>query len=85
MARAMLLHLRVHWPDEFDSSLWPFALSYAVWIYNRLPHSDRANMSAEDVFSSTYGGSTQLRRTRVFGCPTHVLDPKLQDGKKIPK
>ena len=46
----------------------PFALSYAVWIYNRLPHSSRANMSA-----------------RVFGCPTYVLDPKLQDGKKIPK
>ena len=53
MARTMLLHLRVHWPDEFDPSLWPFALSYTVWIYNRLPHLDCANMSAEDVFSCT--------------------------------
>ena len=47
MACAMLLHPRVRWPDEFDPSLWPFALSYAVWICNHLPHSDRANMSAE--------------------------------------
>ena len=42
-------------------------------------------MSAEDIFSCTYGGLTQLRRARVFGCPTYVLDPRLQDGKKIPK
>ena len=42
-------------------------------------------MSAEDIFSNTHGGLTQLRRARVFGCPTYVLDPKLQDGKKIPK
>ena len=39
----------------------------------------------EDVFSCTYGGSFQLRRARVFGCPTYVLEPRLQDGKKIPK
>ena len=57
MARAMLLHLRVCWPDKFDFSFWPFALSYAVWIHNRLPNPDHANMSAEDIFSCTYGGS----------------------------
>ena len=26
-----------------------------------------------------------LCRAKVFGCPTYVLDPKLQNGKKIPK
>ena len=26
-----------------------------------------------------------LLRSHVWGCPTFVLDPKLQDGKKIPK
>ena len=24
MARAILLHLQLHWPDEFDLALWPF-------------------------------------------------------------
>lgn len=28
---------------------------------------------------------TDLHRVRVFGCPVYVLDPKLQDAKKIPK
>ena len=26
-----------------------------------------------------------INRTRVWGSPLYVLDPKLQDGKKIPK
>jgi hypothetical protein len=26
-----------------------------------------------------------LRRAKVFGCPVYVLEPGLQDGKKIPK
>ena len=26
-----------------------------------------------------------FRRAHVFGCPVSVLEPKLQDGKKIPK
>ena len=26
-----------------------------------------------------------LSRSHVWGCPTFVLDPKLQNGKKIPK
>jgi len=26
-----------------------------------------------------------LQRLRVFGCPVYVLDPKLQDGKTLPK
>jgi len=85
MARAMLLHYRIHWPDEFDPAVWPFAMSYAVWIYNNLPHTDRANFSAEELFSNTYGGLSPLRRARVFGCPAYVLDARLQDGKKIPK
>jgi hypothetical protein len=26
-----------------------------------------------------------LQRSHVWGCPVYVLDPMLQDGKKIPK
>lgn len=85
MARAMLLHVRLHWLDEFDPNLWPFALDYAVWIYNHIPMPDRGGFSPEELFSRSKGGCELLRRLRVFGCPAYVLDPKLQDGKKIPK
>eukprot|EP00978_Attheya_sp_CCMP212_P040680 scaffold224920_cov33-Attheya_sp.AAC.1 len=39
-ARAMLVHQMIHWPDEGDKDLWPFALEYAVWIWNHLPNKD---------------------------------------------
>ena len=37
MAQAMLLHVQLNWPDEFDPSLWPFALNCTVEIYKNLP------------------------------------------------
>ena len=86
MARTMLLHLRLHWPEEFSPDLWPFALDYAVYIYNHVPRKGKAGApSPAEVFCGTKIGCRPLRRLRVFGCPTYVLDPRLQDGKKIPK
>ena len=85
MGRAMLLHVRIHWPEEFDASLWPFALDYAVWIYNHIPQADRGRMCPEELFTRTKHGCWVLQRVRVFGCPAYVLDARLQDGKKIPK
>eukprot|EP00977_Amphora_coffeiformis_P019172 scaffold6982_cov86-Amphora_coffeaeformis.AAC.2 len=86
MARAMLLHLRLHWPDEFSPDLWPFALDYAVYIYNHVPRKGKAGApSPIEFFCGAKVGCRPLRRLRVFGCPPYVLDPRLQDGKKIPK
>eukprot|EP00977_Amphora_coffeiformis_P018266 scaffold6350_cov75-Amphora_coffeaeformis.AAC.2 len=86
MARAMLLHLRLHWPDEFSPDLWPFALDYAVYIYNYVPRKGKAGApSPIEFFCGAKVGCRPLQRLRVFGCPSYVLDPRLQDGKKIPK
>lgn len=86
MARAMLLHMRLHWPDEFSADLWPFALDYAVYIYNHVPSKGKPGVpSPAEFFCGTKIGCRPLRRLRVFGCPAYVLDPRLQDGKKIPK
>ena len=86
MSRAMMLHLRLHWPDEFSSDLWPFALDYAVYIYNHVPVKGKPGApSPIEVFCGSKVGCRSLRRLRVFGCPCYILDPRLQDGKKIPK
>ena len=83
-ARAMMLHLSIHWPDQYDPNLWPFALDYAVWLYNHIPGRD-SHVAPIELFCGVKQDCSYLRRARVFGCPTYVLDPKLQDGKKIPK
>jgi len=32
MTRSMMIHLSVHWTDEYHVNLWPFAMEYAVWL-----------------------------------------------------
>jgi hypothetical protein len=79
----MLLHLQIHWPNKFNTKLWPFALSYTAWLYNHIPKSN--GLAPIEIFCGTRTSCDYLRRARVFGCPVYVLDPRLQDGKKIPK
>ena len=84
-ARTMLLHQVIHWPDQADLHLWPFAMEHAAYIWNNLPRRDTRLAPLEIFSQSRFPNYNALHRLHVFGCPTYVLDPKLQDGKKIPK
>ncbi len=42
-------------------------------------------MSPEELWLSTKTNSSELCRAHVFGCPVYVLDPALQDNKKVPR
>ena len=84
-ARADMLHLATHWPQYASSSLWPQAINYAVWVFNQLPNQENGVSPNEIWFSARGTSEVELPRTHVFGCPVYVLDPALQDGKKIPK
>jgi hypothetical protein len=82
-ARAMLVHAQHHWPEHLSADLWPYALSYATWIHNHCPDS-RGGAPIEALTGITLN-CHQLQRVKVFGCPSYVLDPRVQDGHKIPK
>jgi hypothetical protein len=83
-ARVMILHTGIHWPKEADLALWPFALFYAVWLWNNIPrHNTR--YAPIKLFTQIKCDHALLLRAHVWGCPTYVLDPKLQDGYKLPK
>jgi hypothetical protein len=84
MARACMIHAQLHWPEHSFIDLWPMAMSYAIWVYNKIPHNG-AGLSPEELFSGIKSTGSQLQRCHVFSCPIYVLDPALQDGKKIPK
>ena len=84
-ARSMMMHMLVHWPGSFDASLWPFAMNQAAALWNHLPRS-RGGLSPMELFTKTkLPVNGVIRNAKVWGCPTFVLDPKLQDGKKLPK
>jgi Reverse transcriptase (RNA-dependent DNA polymerase) len=83
-ARAMLHHAMLHWPDETETDLWPYALDYATWLYNHTP-SLTHGWAPIELFCGVQFKCSQLQRVKVWGCPTYVLSPTLQDGRKIPK
>jgi hypothetical protein len=85
MARAMLIHFAMHWPQASSTDLWPFAVDQAVYIWNHLPDSD-TKLSPIELFTKTkFHNHHHLQNLHVFGCPVYVLDPTLQDAKKLPK
>ena len=85
-ARAMMMHQLHHWPSEYNPNLWALAFEHAVYIWNSLPRS-RNGLSPQELFTGVKSASSDptLTNLRVWGCPAWVLDPRLQDGHKIPK
>ena len=85
MARAMLIHFAMHWPQVAETNLWPFAVDHAVYLWNRIPNKS-TKLAPIDIFTTLlHFGNNDLQRLHVFGCPVYVLDPSLQDAKKLPK
>ncbi len=83
-ARAMMIHAIIHNPKEVQADLWPFAMKYAVWLWNRMPKKD-SGLSPDEVFYNVKSDHEELRQAKCWGCPAYVLDPKLQDGKSLPR
>jgi len=84
-ARSAMLHQALHWPSEFSPDLWPFALEHAVHIWNHLP-SHHGRLAPIELFTGVKLPEYKaISQARVWGCPVYVLDPKIQDGKKLPK
>ena len=83
-ARSMLIHAAIHWPEETSIHLWPFAMDYAIYVYNRLPKAPQGQSPLE-IFTGAKQDNTWVNRSRVFGCPAYVLDPTIQDGQKLPR
>lgn len=83
-ARANLIHLALRWPAAAQLTLWPMAMSYSVWCYNRLP-KEGCGMSPMEMWYQSRSDHLELRRARPFGCPVYVLDHKLANGQSIPK
>jgi len=79
------MHQLLHWPSAFDLALWPFAMEQAVFLWNNMP-SEHNRLAPVELFTGTKLHSYDaLSRARVWGAPTYVLSPKLQDSHKLPK
>ena len=84
IARAMMLHSGIHWPDMANPTLWPMAVSHACFLWNHVPDPS-TGLTPSDLFTKTRWPQKKFHDLHVWGCPIYVLDKSLQDGKKIPK
>jgi Reverse transcriptase (RNA-dependent DNA polymerase) len=84
LARTMMLHAGIHWPEMMDIQLWPMAVSHAVHLYNLLPNP-KTGLSARDLFTRNRADLRLLHNYHVWGSPVYVLDKKIANGMSIPK
>ena len=83
-ARALLLHAALHWKDgPVNSSYWPFAVRHACYIFNHCPYA--SGTCPADKFLGSTVPRHKLLELHCWGCPVYVLDPTLQQGRKLPK
>jgi hypothetical protein len=85
LARTMILHMSLHWPEQADLELWPFALEHAAYLWNHLPRADTLLSPQELYTGSLFFSYDHLSRLHTLGCPVYVIHPRLQDGQKVPK
>ena len=84
IARSLLIHCGLYWPEVADVQVWPMAVAHAVWLYNHMPNLS-TGLSPHDLFTKTRFPQSKFHDLHVFGCPVYVLKKQLQDGKKIPR
>ena len=75
MERTMLMNTALRCPeDTFTTDLWPMAMHYAVWVYNRTPDM-QSGLSGIEIWSRSRFEpvSETLSNCRVWGFPTYVL------------
>jgi hypothetical protein len=86
MACTFLVHSSLHWTvmGADDISLWPFAVKHVVWSYNRVPNYESGLIPLE-LLTKQKANHCNILRSHVWGCPAYVLEPKLQNGQKLPK
>ncbi|KAL7487907.1 hypothetical protein ACHAW6_013533, partial [Cyclotella cf. meneghiniana] len=70
MARANLIHASLRWPERSLLDLWPFAMSYAIWVHNRLPPHGYG-LSPMELWSRVKSTHSDIARAHVFGCPVY--------------
>ena len=82
IARTMMIHSVLHWPEMSDTSLWPMAVHHTVYLWNRVPN-ERTGLPPINIFSRTRWNQEKLKDLHVWGSPIYILDKTIADGKKI--
>jgi hypothetical protein len=82
MARAMILHASMHWKDGINASLRHMAVNHGIHIYNNTPNK---GVTPANIFTGSTDPRHRLLDLHVWGFPVYVMDPQMQQGRKLPR
>ena len=82
-ARMMLLFVVHKWPRMLSMALWLYALRTANEVRNATPMENQTKTPME-LFAQV-AIAPKLKHFHTFGCPTYILDNKLQVNQGIQK
>ena len=76
IARAMMHHQAVHWPNVANVELWALAVPHAMFILNQMPWEDNGLCPLEMSSSMEYW-KLKLLNFHVWGFPVYALNNAL--------
>jgi hypothetical protein len=83
IARTMMLHSAVHWPDVADSTLWLMVVPHASFLHNHVPNLV-SGLCPSDEFSKSRWEQRKSQDLHVWECPVYILEKAVvADGKKL--
>ena len=83
IAWTKMLHSAVHWPYVADATLWPMAVTSAVFLHNHVLNLP-SGLCPHHVFTKLRWEQRKFHDLHVWGCPVYVLEKAIADGKKLP-
>ena len=84
IAKNMMIHAALRWPDASEKSLWPMDMAHTVHLHNHTPHFS-SGIYPEEVWTRSKSYHSYLQNSHPWGCPEYVLTTRLQYGNKLPK
>ena len=84
IARTMLIHRSIHWPEVSTTILWPLAVLHAQYLFNHMPNP-KLGFSPYELFTRTKIDHGDFNHLHVWGCPVYVLSPSILNGVKLPR
>jgi hypothetical protein len=86
IARTMMLHSAIHWPEVADPTLWTLAVSRAVFLHNHIPNASTGIAPIDMIFTKSRREEKRFHDLHVWGLPGYVLVEKATaDGRKLPR
>ena len=78
-----MIHLDFRCTEHSKHDIWPKSLSHAVYLNNYNPHM-MSRLSPNKLWSYSNLSHSDLINAHPWGCHVCVLQPRLQDGVKLP-